>query len=493
MRYIAVGLLAGVLCYTGALAQNVPDGLLLDDEGYQQLPRKAPVPQSRNLRIWPRLVSYEAFCPTPINQGGYSTCTSIVLGYYIRTIMEAQRKKLTTPAQIASIAFSPSYIYQEARSRQTDYNCTDGLAMIRALEVMKKHGVAPNRLLGYPACDANPMQFRQVAEPNRIGEFQQILDLDLDEKDRIRHLKAALVEGSPVFISFFAFNTFRSLTTPLWTPTPADEALLAQSLATAKAKQIEKGRKASPQRAHALCLLGYDDNKEGGAFRVVNSYGTAWGDKGFAWIRYADLARYTRYAAQLYPRLGEANEKPLGGLTVGVEFVQTNGTPMPVRYSEAEAIEADMPVYRMTRPYTDHTKFKLILSNNKQTYVQLYGTDEAVGSKLDRLYPSLNFSPLVGSNAASQFPPGKAIELDTTLGTDYLLLVLSEQPLPGGLLERQLAEQQGNGLSLLRRFNTLAALKPIPAVRPASNRIELQVAPTSRGATLPILVLIEHQ
>jgi hypothetical protein len=41
---------------------------------------------------------------------------------------------------------------------------------------------------------------------------------------------------------------------------------------------------------HALCIVGYDDNKQTadgpGAFRLVNSWGTDWGDEGYCWMSY---------------------------------------------------------------------------------------------------------------------------------------------------------------------------------------------------------------
>ncbi|MES2800046.1 MAG: C1 family peptidase [Bacteroidota bacterium] len=43
--------------------------------------------------------------------------------------------------------------------------------------------------------------------------------------------------------------------------------------------------------AISLCVVGFDDEKFGGAFRVVNSWGTSWGDKGFAWIKYDDFSK----------------------------------------------------------------------------------------------------------------------------------------------------------------------------------------------------------
>jgi C1A family cysteine protease len=47
-----------------------------------------------------------------------------------------------------------------------------------------------------------------------------------------------------------------------------------------------------PNSAHAMCVVGYDDNKMGGAFKVVNSWGNDWGDKGFFWVKYDDFVEY---------------------------------------------------------------------------------------------------------------------------------------------------------------------------------------------------------
>ena len=35
---------------------------------------------------------------------------------------------------------------------------------------------------------------------------------------------------------------------------------------------------------HAMVIAGYDDSK--GAFRIINSWSTGWGDNGYAWVGY---------------------------------------------------------------------------------------------------------------------------------------------------------------------------------------------------------------
>ena len=41
--------------------------------------------------------------------------------------------------------------------------------------------------------------------------------------------------------------------------------------------------------SHAVVICGYDDAKH--AFKVMNSWGTGWGDAGYSWIDYDFLAQ----------------------------------------------------------------------------------------------------------------------------------------------------------------------------------------------------------
>ncbi len=40
---------------------------------------------------------------------------------------------------------------------------------------------------------------------------------------------------------------------------------------------------------HAVTIVGYDDTKFGGSFRVHNSWGDKWGDNGGCWMKYLHI------------------------------------------------------------------------------------------------------------------------------------------------------------------------------------------------------------
>lgn len=82
-------------------------------------------------------------------------------------------------------------------------------------------------------------------------------------------MKKALAEGNPVVVGIGAPLSFEEARV-VWEPAPNEKA-------------------ADILYNQALCVIGYSDKQYGGAFRVVNSWNTGWGDKGFCWIPYSYL------------------------------------------------------------------------------------------------------------------------------------------------------------------------------------------------------------
>ena len=62
---------------------------------------------------------------------------------------------------------------------------------------------------------------------------------------------------------------------------------------------------------HAITVVGYDDYKFGGAFRIMNSWGADYGDDGFIWIKYSDFEIVANEAYAIYPKLFKADKEEL--------------------------------------------------------------------------------------------------------------------------------------------------------------------------------------
>jgi hypothetical protein len=262
----------------------LPPGLLLDDTAYARV----PYPEILTKEPLPGRASLEAYCPPVQAQGAYGTCVGFACGYYLRTIWEARNRGVTSPTALSRLTFSPSYVYEKAKSTR-DYACTEGAYLHRVFAVLRDVGAAPFHRFPYPACGQSTASADADAARYRIRAYERLFRVDDAPAQKIYGLRKALAKGSPVVVGLVVPASFQT-TGKRWQPAPGEHP------------------RDPHLRGHALCVIGYDDRRYGGAFRVVNSFGKSWGDGGFCWIRYADLARFTRYGY----RISAADSAPVG-------------------------------------------------------------------------------------------------------------------------------------------------------------------------------------
>ena len=99
------------------------------------------------------------------------------------------------------------------------------------------------------------------------------------EKEKIEKTKSALADGNVVIIGMMISSSFISGVNEngVW----------------------EKSTNAwenFPSGGHAMCVLGYDDNRHGGTFEIQNSWGQDWGDGGYVYVTYEDFGEYVKCA-----------------------------------------------------------------------------------------------------------------------------------------------------------------------------------------------------
>jgi C1A family cysteine protease len=200
------------------------------------------------------------------NQGNYGTCITWSVGYGMRGYLNAVSRSLTT-SQLSdkNNQFSPADLWM---SMKTKGEKCGGANFEPAFDVMVSRGIATLQTAPYSSlnCEGSPPQsWTSNAANNKILNYRMIDDKDLT----VANLKSLLSQGRLISFGAKLGDNFMS-----WN----GSGVLSS----------ETYNKPNMQHAyHAIVLAGYDDSKGSrGAFRVYNSWGSGWGDRGYIWVDY---------------------------------------------------------------------------------------------------------------------------------------------------------------------------------------------------------------
>ncbi len=349
----------------------------------------------------PSQFSLKKYAPKPLHQGEQGSCVAWASAYAARTILEAQ----ATGKNPNSVTFSPAYLYNQIHLD----NC-DGAYMIEAMKSMQSNGGLPFNEFQYDdqTCSNVPSQ-RLISEGKqyRIRGYNR-LTVGADEyKPDVQAIKQNLVQGAPVVIGAMVGGSFMSnnmMGTADWAPTGRDY-------------------KMNGFGGHAMCVIGYDDNREGGSFQIQNSWGEDWGDHGIFWMRYPDFEHFVQEAYGLSP-MGSANNKKLDPSKLGVEFALfdfQNQKVIPLK-------SAGDLIFSTTQSLKKGSKFKILISNSVECYVYIFG-QETDGSTYTLFPYTEKHSPYCGITGTRLFPKDYSMKLDDVGNKDYMAVVLSKTEL----------------------------------------------------------------
>lgn len=213
------------------------------------LPFQAYLPEEADL---------SAKFPVPGNQGHQSSCTAWATGYAVRSYHEGKRRNwgFSSPSQI----ISPAYIY----NRLVGFRgaCDAGTSISDALKLLKTDGAPTLSTYPYQENDcsrpANPEQVQSGSE-FRISGWSAVDSRRLDD------VKGQIAGGQPVMFGMEVSERFENLT----------------------GGEIYDDTSSPRTGGHAMVLVGYSERRQ--AFKIMNSWGTQWGDGGFGWISYRAL------------------------------------------------------------------------------------------------------------------------------------------------------------------------------------------------------------
>ena len=468
-----------------SLAQTRRMGLKMDDAKYLRLPGK-----SSNIKLkgaMPASYSIREFLPEIADQGQDGTCVGWAAAYYMRTVMEAGKQGMGgQQAKIAATAFSPNWLYGQVKSG-LDNGCAEGVFLEDALEVMKTKGTA--LLSCAPAdCNAKFDQCDEQAAGFKIADYATLFnpkDKDATTEQRVNAIKSALVEGkNAVLIGMMVPLSFIEEATENWQAAPGESV-------------------DNTAGGHAMAVVGYDDAINGGSFLIANSWGKTWGSNGYTWAKYGDLVRFTRNAYQIFPEPVAKPQPQAVTLKGNVDFSIGSGA-MAVHSTLYKGIQVtpdqpdsktEMITYSMSQPYPSGTRFKMVISNTKQSYVYILGSDQE--NRVSALFPynsgEVVSSAMVPANSTVLMPSANtSFTLDAVKGEDYFVVFISQNELNLDELTNKVKNAQGTIVQ--KAYAALGEEFISPKdIAYDSGKISYEVKGAPKGSVVPILVKIIHQ
>ena len=469
-------------------------GLVDDLDAIKHMPMKKEL-LTRDYTSLPVRVSLKDYCPRAGSQsyhgqGDYATCTAWATTYAAMTIMEAIRWGWIDREIITDEAFSPLFVYAKTKFKEDD-DCSIGIGLHTALPFLKDVGAPKFRNYNTPCADHVPRWVADEAADHRITDYMKLFDdpyPSAEPAKKVRVTKKSIAERKPVIFAMDVPNSFDK----------AGEVWQGE---------MEEGEKLGK---HSMCIVGYDDEKAGGAFLVLNSWGESWGADGFTWVRYDDFVRYANYAFEIFlgtdntpvttaPQVNEQHA-PIPAIAIADATEKTLAGSLSISLSTGESVEMgctskkSCPVYKAKDKFPTGSRFRLYLTNNAPAYVYVIGSD--IENKVDSVFPpdALTSPALTYANGTIALPGEQWwAELDNNSSKNYFCVLYATHALPMDRIMDFIANGEGNIADKLTR--ALDTLCKGERVMPEDIKCEekgIAFSATTTGNIVPLVVEVNR-
>jgi len=465
-------------------------GLLFSQEKYSNVKELAPL-TTRSLSGIPSSYSLKAYCPTPLSQGRQPSCVGWASGYAARTISYAIKKNWANNVTLINQnIFSPAFVYNTIKSKE-DVNCKKGSYIADAMYLIKNYGITKFNDFPYSdqKCSTKPSIYgMQLAKQNKIATFLKLANWNNPYKlaDKV---KKAIANKNPVVIGMRVSSSFY------------------------KVAGAWSGVQVGNVGGHAMVVIGYDDTKYGGAFELMNSWGSRWGNNGFGWVRYADFEKYVKTAYVMVDNIKnppqpkpkpspkpQPKPKPEVVTLQGSMTLQlSSGSNMPIQLNpdvsrNFNIVAAEKTTYNVSTPYGSGTQFRIRFKSEKPAYIYLIGYgggDKSVSA----LYPFENYSAYFGFSNSEVAIPNEDyfIEIDNVPGKDILCILYSTKPLEINKVVQSLKNANGSFTSKVKSYfkNDMYKGKEIEFDQ---NKISFTAKSADNSSNLvPLFISINHK
>jgi C1A family cysteine protease len=243
-------------------------GWLANNENIDNIPYDISINASSSL---PKSVSLENKFPPIGDQKQYGTCVAWAIGYNLKTALNAIEKGWSsTDLSKSENQTSPKDLWFTIDNSKKAENCS-GTSFEPALDALILKGATSLNSVPYSNmgncsgssagnADNRLTNYRKIAYNNHLSGGSGSVGMTLD------NFKNYLAQGRPVVVGAKLGDRFL-----IWN----NDAVISSDTYNNPGMQHAN---------HAMALVGYDDNRN--AFRLRNSWGERWGDKGSIWVDY---------------------------------------------------------------------------------------------------------------------------------------------------------------------------------------------------------------
>ncbi len=346
----------------------------------------------------PEMVNLAAYAPSRLNQGKQGSCVAWSSAYAARTILEAA----STKQDPNTIAYSPAFMYNNIALEDCQ-----GSYIQKAMEFMQQNGAVRYQDFKYDENDCSRQangSLIQQGQQNKIHGFHRLTETDDVTGINIRAVKEHLAKDAPVVIGMMVGGSFMQemMGQKVWRPTSNDRDMTGFG-------------------GHAMCVIGYDDRVEGGAFQIMNSWGPEWGQNGIGYVRYGDFKEFVREAYGLDPL-------PKRGAALNVAFECNIGLFNPETRTNVALKSAGGNLFKTVTPIKKGSKFKIEIKNAVECYIYIFTPDVAGKSSVLFPYKPIH-SPYCGITGYRLFPRKESIQADEVGNKEEMGIVVSKTQL----------------------------------------------------------------
>ena len=198
------------------------------------------------------------------NQGAQGACMSFSMVSVFEYFLKKNHAKFPD--------LSEQFLYYNARKRTGREQFDEGSTSVASIQTLTEDGICSEEAWKY---DVNAFAEQPSAEAYAEAKHRRVKRAVMVEK-KIETLKSALDDGLPVVFAVDLFPSFGKGVNG-FISMPSDD-------------EVKQLKESEENHSHAMVLCGF--NEEQKVFKVRNSWGTDFGDRGYCYLSYDYIMQY---------------------------------------------------------------------------------------------------------------------------------------------------------------------------------------------------------